>query len=95
MKQSPIPKKKIDSVLKQTSKKLVYPPEVIGDVVKHAFTFISDYIENPTNPGLRFINFGVFRPKLRAINSLLSKSIIPALRKNRTSEELIKEFRTY
>jgi len=90
-----IPKKRIDPLLKETAKILDYPPHVIGDVVKHSFKFIHDFIDSPTHAGLRYQNFGVIRGSLNAVNAYIQFRVIPQLRKDRTNEFWLNRLRTY
>lgn len=58
-------KKKIDHLLARTAETLDYPPEVIADVVTHAFKFMKAFIDKPTHAGLRFLHFGLIRASIR------------------------------
>lgn len=74
-------KRRIDPILEETANLLDYPPEVIGDVVNHAFKFLKEYIKSPESAGIRYPHFGVIRPSLKALNHNIQSEIIPRLRK--------------
>jgi hypothetical protein len=84
---------KITPLINKASTITQYDPAVVADVVGFTLKFTREFLENPTHAGIRIKYFGVFRPKLKALNYYL-KNLIPKLRKSPTPE-LINEFRTF
>jgi hypothetical protein len=84
---------KITSLVNKTSEITQYSPAVIADVVGYTLKYTKEFLDKPTHAGIRIRYFGVFRPKLKALNFYL-KSLILKLRVSSTPE-LIEEFRVF
>lgn len=85
---------KIPKLLAQTANITQYSPEIVSSVIEHSFKFIKEYIRKPTHAGLRVQHLGVIRittPKLL----YYLKKLIFKLRKDRTNEELLTQFKYY
>jgi len=84
---------KIDSLLEEVATKTGYPQEVVADVIKHFFSYIKNYLLNPTLVGLRIPFLGIIRPDKKSLNFYLKRKI-RHLRTDRTEENL-SQFRKY
>ena len=85
---------KIDSLLEETATKTGYSQEIVADVIKHFFSYMKNFLLNPSHVGFRVTFLGVFRPDKKALNFYLRR-LIKYLRKDRTNEENLQQFRKY
>lgn len=85
---------KIAKILAQTANVTQYSPEVVSSVIEHSFKFIREFIRKPTHAGLRIQHLGVIRLSSNQVITHLKKLIFK-LRKDRTDEESIAQFKYY
>jgi hypothetical protein len=84
---------KITKLVNKTSEITTYSPELVTEVVGFVLKYTKDFLEKPTHAGIRIKYFGVFRPKLKALNYYL-KTLISQMRIQQTPQ-LVDEFRTF
>lgn len=85
---------KIDPILDEVAEKSGYSKEIVGDVIKHLFSYIRRFLIKPNYTGIRIPLLGVIRPDKKPLNFYL-KTLIKQMRLSPNDEELKETFRTY